>query len=342
MRIGLVCPYDLSKPGGVQAQVMGLASALRLLGEDVSIVGPGLPPGVEGVDLGSSVSVPGNGSMAPISLDPRVWSTIKEAVEDLDLLHVHEPLMPMVSFSALRTDVPVVATFHAAPERMAKAFYGFAGSYLERILGQRVKEVTAVSETAAGPIAEHMEVTIIPNGLDVAALSVDTERHPYRVVFLGRDEPRKGLDLLLGAWIRVSETIPTAELVVMGADRGSPDVEWMGTVDDETKARILNSAAVFVAPNTGGESFGIVLVEAMAAGAAVLASDLQAFVDVGGDAVQLFKKGNNRDLAKELLSLLGDDDGRGALGRRGEAHARQFDWSKVATSYRDVYTQALL
>jgi phosphatidylinositol alpha-mannosyltransferase len=187
-----------------------------------------------------------------------------------------------------------------------------------------------------------MEVTIIPNGVDVAALSVDTERHPHRVVFLGRDEPRKGLDLLVEAWSKVSQRFPDAELVVMGADRGSPDVEWMRRVDDETKARILSSAAVFVAPNTGGESFGIVLVEAMAAGAAVLASDLQAFVDVGGDAVRFFRKGDNADLADELLDLLGDDDGRPALGRRGEARARQFDWSKVATSYRDVYTQALL
>lgn len=341
MRIGLVCPYDLSEPGGVQAQVMGLASALRLLGEDVSIVGPGLPTGVDGVDLGSSVSVPGNGSLAPISVDPRVRSAIREAVRDFDLLHIHEPLMPMVSFSALHTGVPVVATFHAAPEGILNRFYNLMGPSLVRILGKNTRWVTAVSETAARPIAPHMEVTIIPNGLDIAAMSVDIERNPHRVVFLGRDEPRKGLDLLLEAWREVSQTVPDAELVVMGVDRGFPNVEWMGRVDDETKARILSSAAVYVAPNTGGESFGIVLVEAMAAGAAVLASDLQSFVDVGADAVRFFTTGNSADLAVKLLRLLEDEDGRDELGRRGETRAQRFDWNTVAASYRDVYGQAL-
>ena len=341
MRIGLICPYDLSEPGGVQAQVLGLGSALTSLGEDVSIIGPGLPPAVDGVDLGSSVSVPGNGSMAPISLDPRVRSTLKEAVQGFDLLHVHEPLMPMVSLSALRAGVPVVATFHAAPEGIARRLYDLIGSQVVRLLGHNVRRVTAVSETAAAMIAEQMDVTIVPNGLDVVALSTDIERQPHRVVFLGRDEPRKGLDLLLEAWTEVSQTVPAAELVVMGADRGSPGLEWLGRVDDEVKSRILNSAALFVAPNTGGESFGIVLVEAMAAGAAILASDLPAFRDVGGDAVRFFKTGDVADLTVNLIELLGDEAGRVELRRRGESRVRQFDWGEVATSYREVYTQAL-
>jgi phosphatidylinositol alpha-mannosyltransferase len=341
MRIGLVCPYDLSEPGGVQAQVLGLGSALGSLGEEVSIIGPGLPPDVDGVDLGSSVAVPGNGSIAPISLDPRVHSMIKKAGRDLDLLHIHEPLMPLVSLSALRVGVPVVATFHAAPEAFTQRLYNFIGSQVVTILGDNVKRVTAVSPTAAKSVAGHMEVAIVPNGLDAAALSIETERHSHRVVFLGRDEPRKGLDLLLEAWTEVSHAFPAAELVVMGADRGTSDVRWLGRVDDETKARMLSSAAVLVAPNTGGESFGIVLVEAMAAGAAILASDLQSFTDLGGDAVRFFKNGDADDLVVQLVDLLGDEAGRVELGRRGESRVQQFDWSTVATSYRYVYTQAL-
>ncbi len=341
MRIGLVCPYDLSKPGGVQAQVLGLGGALRSFGDEVSVIGPGLPEGVDGVDLGSSVVIPGNGSMMPISLDPRVRRAIKRAASDLDLLHVHEPLMPTVSLSALRAGPPVVATFHAAPEAFAKRFYSFVGPYLVRILGENVRSITAVSETAAGAVRNHMDVVIVPNGLDVAALSTDLERKPRRVVFLGRDEPRKGLDLLLDAWGDVSHSVEGAELVVMGAARGSHEVKWMGRVDDDTKVGVLNSAAVFVAPNTGGESFGIVLVEAMAAGAAVLASDLQSFADMAGDGVRFFKTGDVSELTAGLVELLNDDGARADLARRGQIRAARFDWDTVAAAYRAVYEESL-
>ena len=341
MRIGLVCPYDLSKPGGVQSQVLGLSGALRSFGDEVSVIGPGLPEGVAGVDLGSSVAVPGNGSMAPISLDPRVRGVIRKAASDLDLLHVHEPLMPTVSLSALRAGPPVVATFHAAPEGVAKRFYSLIGSQLVRILGENVRIVTAVSETAAAAVGNHMNVVIVPNGLDVAAMSIDLERKPRRVAFLGRDEPRKGLDLLLEAWGDVSHSVRDAELVVMGADRGSHHVKWMGRVDDETKVRVLNSAAVFVAPNTGGESFGIVLVEAMAAGAAAVASDLQSFEDVAGDAVRFFKTGDVLELTVGLVELLNDDEARVDLARRGQIRAARFDWDTVAAAYRAVYEESL-
>ena len=341
MRIGLVCPYDLSKPGGVQAQVLGLGEALRSFGDEVSVIGPGLPESVDGVDLGSSVAVPGNGSIMPISLDPRVRWAIRKASSGLDLLHVHEPLMPTVSLGALRAGPPVVATFHAAPETAAKRFYSFAGPFLARILGENVRTITAVSETAAEAVRSHMGVVIVPNGVDVAAMSTDQERTPLRVAFLGRDEPRKGLDLLLESWGDVSNAVPDAQLVVMGASRGSHDVEWMGRVDDETKIRVLNSAAVYVAPNIGGESFGVVLVEAMAAGAAVLASDLQSFVDVGGEAVRYFRTGNVSDLTAKLVELLDDDKARGDLARRGRMRADQFDWDTVGAAYRVVYEESL-
>ena len=341
MKIGLVCPYDLSKPGGVQAQVLGLSRALQDAGDETMVIGPGLPPGIPGVDLGRSVVVPGNGSKVPVSLDPTVFRMMKSVAGDIDVFHVHEPLMPTVSLSALRVGVPVVATFHAAPGEMGRRFYQFLGGWMERILGGNVFAITAVSETARAPLPASLDVSLVPNGIDVASLQADVDRNPRRVAFLGRDEPRKGLDVLLAAWPTVVEAVPEAELVVMGAERDLPDIEWLGWVDDETKAEVLNGSAIYVAPNTGGESFGIVLVEAMAAGAAVVVSDLAAFSDVGGHAVQYFEKGDAAALADEIVQLLEHEDIRNGLSEAGRARAAEFDWSNVSAAYRVLYQESL-
>ena len=151
-------------------------------------------------------------------------------------------------------------------------------------------------------------------------------------MFLGRDEPRKGLDVLLEAWPSVLEAVPDAELVVMGAKRDLPDIEWLGWVDDTTKAEMLNSSAVYVAPNTGGESFGIVLLEAMAAGAAVIASNLDAFTDVGGPAVRYFENGDADALSVEIVQLLRQEEIRSGLAEAGRARIADFDWGPVSAS----------
>lgn len=341
MRIGLVCPYDLSEPGGVQAQVKGLARHLTTYGDEVMVLAPGLPRDLEGVDLGRSVSIPGNKSKVPLSPDPRVGRRMRRAVADLDLLHVHEPLMPFVSLKALRVGVPVVATFHAAPGAVGKGFYGLARPWLRFLLGPNVRKVTAVSRTAAAPLPRDLDITIVPNGVDVAGLAPTVERSHRRVAFLGRDEKRKGLDVLLQAWDRVVAEVEDVELVVMGASRDVDGIEWLGRVDDEAKRAVLGSSAVYVAPNLGGESFGVVLVEAMAAGTAVVASDLPAFQEVGGDAVRYFEVGNSTDLAGTLIGLLADPDAMEAMSRAGAQRAWRFDWSTVAASYRDVYEAAL-
>jgi len=339
-RIGMVSPYDLSIPGGVQAQVLGLARYLRDEGQDVVVIGPGLPEDVDGVDLGPSISVPGNGSMAPISLDPRGWGRIRSAAADLDLLHVHEPLMPLTSLFSTHAKTPAVVTFHAAPGVAGRFAYRVLRPVLSWAMGDTIV-ATAVSEAAASVLPSGFDVRIIPNGLEVTSFRVDTARYEARVVFLGRDEPRKGLDVLLEAWPAVLALVPEAELHVVNADRGLDGITWWGRVDDATKAAILSSAAVYVAPHTGGESFGIVLVEAMAAGTAIVASDLAPFRSVAEDCARLFPVGDSVALARAIVGLLHDPEERARLTTAGAATADKYDWSVVGAAYRAVYAEVL-
>ena len=336
IRVGLVSPYDLSVPGGVQAQVLGLARYLEGQGDRPQVIGPGLPDDIDGVDLGGSFSIPGNGSMVPISLDLRARGRIRSATADLDLLHVHEPLMPLVSLFATHAGPPTVATFHAAPGIAGRLAYRISRPLFQRALGNTVA-VTAVSGTAASVLPPTTEVRIIPNGLDVSWMRVGVERQETTVAFLGRDEPRKGLDVLLAAWELVILAHPGARLHVMGADRGVEGAIWWGRVDDPTKAQVLSSSAIYVAPQTGGESFGIVLVEAMAAGAAVIASDLKPFREVAGDCARFFPVGDSAALAAAIVDLLGDPDERARLTVAGQERANRYDWSVVGASYRDLY-----
>lgn len=340
MRVGLVSPYDLSVPGGVQAQVLGLAAYLRSWGDDAVVIGPRLPAGVPGVDLGESLSVPGNGSMVPIAADPRSRRRIRSAALDLDLLHVHEPLMPLASLLATHAGPPVVGTFHAAPGKAGRLAYRLTRPLLSRLLGNTTM-VTAVSRAAASVLPEGLEVRIIPNGLDVESLKVETAREPGKVAFLGRDEPRKGLDVLLDAWETVKTARPEAELVVMGSRRDDAGPTWMGRVDEGTKALVLSSSSIYVAPQTGGESFGIVLLEAMAAGAAVVASDLDSFRDWAGEAALLFPVGDSQALATAVIELLEDPGRRHSLAKDGRSLAEAHDWDVVGGTYRELYNEAV-
>jgi phosphatidylinositol alpha-mannosyltransferase len=338
LRVGLVSPYDLGVPGGVQSQVLGLASYLGGHDIDTVVIGPGLPPGVKGVDLGGSVAVPGNGSKVPIVLDPRSRRKVREVAAGLDLLHVHEPLMPLVSLFATHSGPPVVATFHAAPGSMGRLAYRIARPAMNWLLGNTAA-VTAVSRTAASALPDGLEARIIPNGLDVAAMKGDGHRDPGRVSYLGRDEPRKGLDVLLAAWPHVVQAVPGATLTVMGADRGDAGVEWLGRVDQLTKTQVLGSTAVFVAPQLGGESFGIVLLEAMASGAAVVSSNLDAFVDVADGAARFFPAGDSTALAKAVVEVLNDPPERDRLAAAGMEVAAGYDWDVVGASYRSLYAE---
>lgn len=370
MRIGLVCPYSLDVAGGVQNHVCELAEALTGLGHDPSVLAPAagevvLPPYV--VSAGRAVAVPYNGSVARLSFGPRSLARVRRWLEAgrFDLLHVHEPTAPSLSLlAAWIADVPTVATFHTAMDGNRSRVMVAAGGVLRPGL-QRIAARIAVSPQAEETMRLHLPGTarVIPNGLWVDRFSSIApspgDKATRTVLFLGRtDEPRKGLDVLLAAAPALLAECADLRLVVAGhgdVDRVreritrsmSPDrarrVVVRGAVDDVTRARLLGEADVYVAPHTGGESFGIVLAEAMAAGAAVAASDLPAFVSMldGGRAGALFPTGDAVALHDTVLGLLEDPVRRAGVAVRGARHVRRFDWSVVARQVLDVYDDAL-
>ncbi|WP_307781307.1 glycosyltransferase family 4 protein [Agilicoccus flavus] len=355
MRVGLVCPYSLDVPGGVQFHVRDLAVHLRGLGHEVAVLAPAadeapLPDYV--TPAGRSVPVPYNGSVARLTFGPVTAARVSRWVDahDFDVLHLHEPLVPSVSILALwAARSPVVATFHTSLERSRalQAAYPLVRASLEKIHGR-----IAVSEAARETVVTHVgaDAVVIPNGVDVARFAgaapdprfVGSPAAPT-LVFLGRiDEPRKGLPVLAAALPAVLAARPGARVLVAGhgdveaaratlPPAAARAVTFLGAVSEPEKASLLASADLFVAPHTGGESFGIVLPEAMAAGAPVVAADLDAFVDVldGGRAGQLFPRGDEAALADVILDLLEHPARREALAAAGRAWAWRYDWSRV-------------
>jgi phosphatidylinositol alpha-mannosyltransferase len=360
VRVGLVCPYSLEVAGGVQNHVVDLAETLLGAGHEVSVLAPAdddahLPAHV--VPAGRAVPVPYNGSVARVAFGPRAAARTRRWLRegDFDVVHVHEPTTPSVSLIALAASpVPVVATFHTATERsraMAAAS-GVLRPALEKTAGR-----IAVSEVARRTVVQHLggDAVVIPNGVFVSRFTGlrDPGRVPGRepvVVFLGRfGEPRKGLSVLLAAFAELLDSHPSARLVVAGhgdvlaAARAVPAdvrerVQFVGPVDDGERSRLLAEADVFVAPNLGGESFGIILVEAMAAGAPVVASDLPAFRAVceDGRLGRHVRTGDAADLAQGLRETLDEPGARDRADLAARAVWR-YDWSTVTAQVVAVY-----
>jgi phosphatidylinositol alpha-mannosyltransferase len=342
VKVAVVCPYDLERFGGVQDQATKLCEWLNEAGHDAWLVGPGTA-GPEGSRLVGPVTVvTANGAATPITLSPAAWNRTIEAVSDADVVHIHEPFMPVVSQAATAAKGPAkVGTFHADPSRTVRRLYRVGGPILRRV-ANRLTLATAVSPVAAGALAGLVDVTLVPNGLNTADYAPG-EKVPQRVAFLGRDDPRKGLGVLLAAWPRVREAIPSAELVVAGQVEATErdGVRYVGRVSEQDKRELLASASVFCAPNTGGESFGIILAEAMASGCALIASGLPGFVHVAGDAAAFVKRGDAVGLATALISVMSDEGKREALATAGLARARRFDREAVLGGYLDAYEAAL-
>jgi phosphatidylinositol alpha-mannosyltransferase len=363
LRIGIVCPYSFDVPGGVQFHVRDLAEHLVDAGHDVSVLAPAdddtpLPWYVEAA--GRAVPVKYNGSVARLTFGPvsaaRVRRWLGEG--DFDVLHLHEPISPSLSMLALWAATgPIVATFHTANlrSRTMQAAFPILRPSLEKISAR-----IAVSEDARRTVVEHFggDAVVIPNGVYVDRFASALVRPQWRgtperptVAFVGRiDEPRKGLPVLAAAVPAVLAARPGTRFLVLGrgdgeealAELGPAEraaVELLGPLGDEEKAALLRSVDVYVAPHTGGESFGIVLVEAMSAGAPVVASDLGAFRRVLDDGALglLVAVGEPQPLASALLRLLADPAERSRLSLAASGAVRRYDWDRVAGQVLAVY-----
>jgi phosphatidyl-myo-inositol alpha-mannosyltransferase len=365
VKIGLVCPYSWDVPGGVQEHIRGLAEALIDLGHDVRVISPAdddaaLPGYV--VPAGRAVPVPYNGSVARLAFGFLSASRVRRWVKDgdFDVLHVHEPTAPSLSLLACWVaDGPIVATVHSAipRSRALHAAQPILASALEKINGR-----IAVSEAARTTLVEHLggDAVLIPNGVAVHRFSRAEPLPGWpgpggAIGFLGRlDEPRKGLPILQHAFEILADGRPGLRLLIAGRGdqqealaRVPPSlrsrVTLLGQVSDVTKVRMLHSVDVFCAPNTGGESFGMVLAEAMAAGAPIVASDLDAFRRVlrRGQAGELFAAGDPADLAAAAGRLLADPARRRELSAAAAAAVRDYDWRQVVRSVLAVYAAVL-
>ena len=368
MRIGIVSPYSFDVPGGVQLHVRDLAEVFISEGHYVSVLAPAdddtpLPDYV--VSCGRAVPVRYNGSVARLSFGPLTAARVGRWVEAgrFDVVHIHEPVAPSVSVLALwAVDGPIVATFHSSNLRSR----AMQAAYPLRPSLEKIRARIAVSEDARRTVTTHLggDAVVIPNGVFVerfasAERRPDWEGTPARptIAFLGRmEEPRKGMPVLSLALPAIVREIPGVRVLIAGpGDPGSirermtaeaaAACEFLGPVSDKDKASLLASVDLYVAPNTGGESFGIILIEAMSARATVLASDLPAFARGsfdGGVAGEMFSNGDPADLARAVVSLLRDPVRREQLAVAGRERANAFDWSVVAADVMAVYETVTL
>jgi len=352
VRIGLICPYSLSVPGGVQGQVLALARAMRRRGHEARVLAPcdGPPPELFVTPLGSSVPTATNGSVAPIAPDvPAQLRTIRALWdEQFDVLHLHEPLVPGPTVTAtLLKPAPLVGTFHAAGSQPAYQ----ALAPLAAWFGQRLDLRVAVSDDALALVREPVggEFEVWFNGIEYerfAAADPWPSDGPT-VLFIGRHEPRKGLGVLLEAlpllpadtrlWI--AGVGPDTE--ALRARHDDPRIDWLGRIDDEERDRRLSGADVFCAPSLGGESFGVILLEAMAAGTPVVASSIPGYVKVAsceeGRSAELAEPGDAAALAAGIARVIRDDDRAAALRQMGRRRAAGFDLELLADRYLERY-----
>ena len=363
LRIGLLCPYSLTTPGGVQGQVMGLARALRKMGHEVRVLGPcdGAPPDTFVTPIGESLPTVANGSIAPLAPDPsaalRTIRVLRD--EQFDVLHIHEPLTPGASITALvmRT-APIVATFHAAGESLSYKYLsaplkGFASAIDHRV---------AVSKDAVHLAQRYIggDYQILPNGVELdrfiassqstSTTHGDSSLMRRSIFFCGRHEPRKGLEVLLQAhatlpdnvdlWI-ASEGPETERLKREWA--GDSRIMWLGRINDAEKAKRLSQADVFCAPSLGGESFGVVLIEAMAAATPIVASALDGYMNVATNEVDALLVEPNDPAALEaaLRRILLDQELANRLVHQGQERATGFSMVQLASTYVDIYRRVI-
>ncbi|MDP9075253.1 MAG: glycosyltransferase family 4 protein [Actinomycetota bacterium] len=351
MRVGLVCPYSLNIPGGVQGQVIALGRALRAAGIDARILGPcdGPPPDASVTPLGKSVPLAANGSLAPIAPDPACALRTIRALRDehFDVVHLHEPLVPGPTLTALVfTDAPTVGTFHRAGEsRLYRTMRPIA-----RWATAKLSMRCAVSEDALDTVQHALggSYELVFNGIDIVSFA---KADPWptdgpTIFFIGRHEPRKGLAVLIEAMGHVD---PDVRLWIGGEGPQTPElraqtagdgrIEWLGHVSDEDKARRMRAASMFCAPSLRGESFGVVLLEAMAASTPIVASDLPGYRNVARPGVEalLVPPADARALADAIGRILAGGPEVDDLIMAGDSRATCFSMEHLAERYVGLY-----
>ncbi|MEN9294204.1 MAG: hypothetical protein RIT31_969 [Actinomycetota bacterium] len=361
----MVCPYGWDTPGGVQSHMRDLAEYLIGEGHFVSILAPISDDAVSFedyvVNAGKPISIPVNGSVARVLFGPLASSRAKQwiASGDFDLLHLHEPAIPSLSLLACSAaEGPLVGTFHVSTPKK-KAIYAI-GPILEPIVEKLTARI-AVSELARSTLKDHFDTdaVVIPNGIDgqkYANAPITKEfSGPNTIGFMGRfEEPRKGLQVLIDSLAIVARFVPDVKYLIAGPGDSDEFVKnlnpqlqnritFLGRLSDRQKESFLKSVEIYVAPNTGGESFGIILTEALSAGTAVVASDIPAFKAVleNGEVGALFRNEDSSDLAKVIVALLRDDARREKLANNGKLSAQKYDWQVVAEQIESVYEMAI-
>jgi phosphatidylinositol alpha-mannosyltransferase len=360
VRIGLFAPYDLARPGGVTTHIRAQARALRARGHEVRVFGPASAPLDHGeIALSGSVPIVFGGTEAGLGLDPFSARRVARLFRDerFDVVHVHEPLTPMLPWFVLRhATAPVVGTFHVHREQ-GHRLYPIGRPLLARLM-RRVAHRVAVSDAARGTVADHFpgNYDIVPNGIDL-----DMFLRPYprpreldaddrTVLFVGRLEPRKGLEHLVRAMAHVQARVVRARLTVVGdgPERASlealarsegVDVRFLGRVRDDALPAYFQWTDLVCSPATGGESFGIVLLEAMACGTPVVATRIEGYEELVGRSGcgRLVPPGDAEALATAICELLEREPERRAYGARGLAFARAYDWNAIAERLERIY-----
>jgi phosphatidylinositol alpha-mannosyltransferase len=366
LRIGIVCPYGWDTPGGVGIHIKELAEWLIDHGHSVSVLAPVSDENAITeswlVSAGRPVSIPFNGAVARVIFGPLASSRVKQwiAANEFDVLHLHEPAIPSLSVLAgWAAEGPIVATFHAATNKQKTL--NAIGTILDPLI-ERITAKIAVSETARETLKDRFktEAVVIPNGIysaKFAAIGANPAwSKPNTIGFLGRfEESRKGLDVFLGAIPDIVRKFPDANFLIAGpgdieavSKKIAPallrHITFLGKISEEEKVAFFKSLSLYVAPNTGGESFGIILAEAMTCETSLVASDLPAFKALlsNGQAGALFRSGESSDLAEVVIDLLSNDAKRKALARRGKDKALSFDWDTVGEQILSIYEMALV
>lgn len=362
LRIVQVSPYSWDVPGGVQVHVKELSAHLRELGHEVRILAPGRRRGRrdDAWIVGLAVPVRGNGSVARISFGPHVGNVVGGALREFqpDIIHVHEPLVPSVSMHAvLNANAPVVATFHSnvGPDRVSSFWFTLAAPLVRPVWNKLARRI-AVSEAARHSVTSRMgdgDLLIVPNGVAVDRFAaaqpavLGTGRH---LLFVGRLEERKGFRIAVQAFAELAGLYPDLRLLVIGdgSERDAVDdlpppvrdrVDMLGRVDDDRLASYLKAVDLYIGPATGGESFGIVLAEAMAAGLPIVASDIPGYRDVARNGLEalLVAPGDPGALVAGVRRVLDDPALAISLGECGAARAHDFAWDSVTERLIEVY-----